>query len=138
MQVFLAVKKELNMCILSPRAAALKDYHHAPSVMVDKPFADQIYFAQIAADREIVWLDVKTHIEEEDYPSNANMVKGLREYFEGVGDESALDIFEALLPQLTCGTKRRRLEEVKGLLQLLKAKDRPGIAEQCQKMLDSR
>ena len=66
------------------------------------------------------------------------MVKGLREYFEGVGDESALDIFEALLPQLTCGTKRRRLEEVKGLLQLLKAKDRPGIAEQCQKMLDSR
>jgi hypothetical protein len=135
MQVFFAVKKELNMCILTPRAAALKDYHHAPPVMVDKPYADQIYFAQIAAGREIIWLDVKTHIEEEDYPSNANMIKGLREYLEGSSDESALDIFEALLPQLTCGTKRRRLEEVKGLLQFLKAKDRSGIAEPCQRML---
>lgn len=134
-QVFLEVKKELNMCILSPRAAALRDYHHAPPVMIDKPYADQIYFAQIAANREIIWLDVKTHIEEEDYPSNANMIKGLREYFEGSGDESALDIFEALLPQLTCGSKRRRLDEVKGLLQLLKAKDRPGITTQCQRML---
>jgi len=88
--------------------------------------------------KEIVWLDVKTNIEEEDYPSNANMVKGLREYFEGTGDESALDIFEALLPQLTCKTKRCRQKEVKDLLQLLKAKDRLRIAKQCQKMLKSK
>ena len=138
MQVFFVVKKELNICILTPRAASLKDYHHAPSVRIEKPYADQIYFAQIAAGREIIWLDVKTNIEEEDYPSNANMVKGLREYFEGAGDESALDIFKALLPQLTCGTKRCRQKEVKDLLQLLQAKDRLRIIEQCQKMLDPR
>jgi len=138
MQVFFALKKELNMCILSPRAAALKDYHHAPPVIVGNPYADQIYFAQIAVGRKILWLDVNTNIEEEDYPSNANMIKGLREYFEGSGDESALDIFEALLPQLTCGTKRLRQEEVKGLLLLLKAKDRPGVTQQCQRILDSR
>lgn len=138
MQVFFVVKKELNMCILTPRAASLKDYHHAPLVMIEKPYADQIYFAHIAAGKEIIWLDVKTNIEEEDYPSNANMIKGLREYFEGTGDESALDIFEALLPQLTCGTKRCRQKEVKDLLQLLKAKDRLRITQQCQKMLDPR
>ena len=135
MQVFFVVKKELNMCILTPRAASLKDYHHAPLVMIEKPYADQIYFAQIAAGKEIIWLDVKTNIEEEDYPSNANMIKGLREYFEGTGDESALDIFEALLPQLTGGIKRCRQKEVKDLLQLLKAKNRLGITQQCQKML---
>ena len=138
MQVFFVVKKELNMSFLTPRAASLKDYHHAPSVMIDQPYADQIYFAQIAAGREIIWLDVTTNIEEEDYPSNANMVKGLREYLKRTGDESALDIFEGLLPQLTCGTKRCRQKEVKDLLQLLKAKDRLRITKQCQKMLDPR
>lgn len=138
MQVFFVVKKELNMCILTPRAASLKDYHHAPLVMIEKPYADQIYFAQIAAGKEIMWLDVKTNIEEEIYPSNANMVKRLREYFEGIGDEAALNIFEVLLPQLNCGVKRCRHKEVKDLLQLLKAKDRLQITQQCQKMLNPR
>jgi hypothetical protein len=138
MQVFFVVKQELNLCILTPRAAALKDYHHAPPVMLEKPYADQIYFAQIAAGKEIFWLDVKTNLEEEDYPSNANMVKGLREYFEGAGGESALAIFEALLPLLACGTKRCRQQEMQDLLELLKGKDLLQIIKQCQKMLEPR
>lgn len=138
MQVFFVVKKELTLSILTPRAAALKDYHHAPPVMLEKPYADQIYFAQIAAGKEIIWLDVKTNLEEEDYPSNANMVKGLREYFDGTGGGSALAIFEALLPQLACGTNRCRQKEMEDLLELLKGKDLLRIAKQCQEMLAPR
>lgn len=138
MQVFFVVKQELNLCILTPRAAALKDYHHAPPVMLEKPYADQIYFAQIAAGKEIFWLDVNTNLEEEDYPSNANMVKGLREYFDGTGGGSALAIFEALLPQLACGTNRCRQKEMHDLLELLKGKDLLRITKQCQEMLATR
>ena len=96
MNLFLRFKHEIGTAVLTPRAAIVGDLFHQPGVEIGRPYADQIWFAGISAQREKMFTKVQTTIVEESYPSNAAMTARLVRFLEKGEDINALEIFENL------------------------------------------
>ncbi|MBP9838689.1 MAG: hypothetical protein KBC84_08240 [Proteobacteria bacterium] len=140
MNLFIDFKNDLGICIHTPRAALVKDLFHLPGINLEAPFADQIWFANAAKSKEKLFVPVTTTIEDEIYPSNANMMKELSFFLKTGDNQDSLRIFENILTEYKSAQENHKYccAEVEKLLTLLKTRDIKNLETYCKSLSDSR
>jgi hypothetical protein len=94
MNLFFEFKYAQEAIILPPRAAAVSDLFHEKPPLPEVDYADQIWFAGGAQGKERLYVPVLTTLEDEEYPSNAQMSKALGDFLKTGEPEDAVSIFE--------------------------------------------
>ncbi len=125
MNLFLEIKQSLGTSVLTPRAAAVKDLFHLPSIDPSIPYADQIWFAQATVDKKKILVPASTTLVAEQYPSNAEMAMRLGQYLETGEPRGALEIFKNLLKDCSQIQSEQEYTSVflSDLLTVLEARD---------------
>jgi len=125
MNAFICLKADLDALNLPPRAALLKDLFHLPRIDESVPYADQIWFSSAAGENKKITVPVSTFLQDESYPSNAEMSFRLARYLETGAPEEALQIFENLVPQFKsrCTAGQYTAQDVIEIICALKSRD---------------
>jgi hypothetical protein len=137
MNLFFKFKYEHGTAILTPRALMVSDLFHQPALKIGEAYADQIWFAAAAAKKERLFVKVTTTLEQEAYPSNANMVAHLAKFLEFGTPENAVNIFKNI--RIAYKESREKLvysvHDIEKLISSLEARDKKNIENLVRQML---
>ena len=137
MNLFFRFKYEHKTAILTPRALMVSDLFHTPELKIGEPYADQIWFAAAAAKKERFMIEVTTTLEQEEYPSNANMAENLAKFFESGTPSNAINIFKNVRTSYEESTEKLvySLNDIDLLIATLEARNKKNIEIVVQQML---
>ena len=137
MNLFFRFKYELGTAILTPRALMVSDLFHMPALRIGEAYADQIWFAAASAKKERFMIEVTTTLEDEEYPSNANMVKHLAEFLQSGENSNALNIFKNVQTSYEESTEKLvySVDDINHLISSLETRDKKNIEIVIQQML---
>jgi len=137
MNLFFRFKYEHGTAILTPRALMVSDLFHIPALKIGEPYADQIWFAAAAAKKERFMIEVTTTLEQEEYPSNANMAENLAKFLESGNPSNAVNIFKNVRTSYEASTEKLvySLNDIDLLIASLEARDKKNIEIVIQQML---
>jgi hypothetical protein len=137
MNLFFKFKYEHGTAILTPRALMVSDLFHQPTLKISEAYADQIWFAAAAANRERLLVKVTTTLEHEAYPSNANMAVNLATFLESGTPKNAIDIFKNVRTAYKESAEKLLYSEhdIEKLIASLKTRDKKNIENLVQQML---
>ena len=137
MNLFFRFKYELGTAILTPRALMVSDLFHMPALRIGEAYADQIWFAAASAKKERFMIEVTTTLKDEEYPSNANMVKHLAEFLESGENSNAINIFKNVQTSYEESTEKLvySLDDVNQLISSLETRDKKNIEIVIQQLL---
>ena len=138
MNLFFKFKYEHDSVILTPRALTVSDLFHIPAVKIGDEYADQIWFSTAVGKKERYMIDVTTTLEEEDYPSNAQMASRISTFLETGEGNNSLDIFRNLRGSYkTVNTKIvYTLSDVDSLIEVLETRDITKIEAKVNELLN--
>jgi hypothetical protein len=137
MNLFFRFKYEHGTAILTPRALMVSDLFHIPALKIGESYADQIWFAAAAAEKERFMIEVTTTLEQEEYPSNANMAENLAKFLESGTPSNAINIFKNARTSYEESTKKLlySLSDIDALIASLETRDRKNIEIIIQQLL---
>jgi hypothetical protein len=137
MNLFFRFKYEHRTAILTPRALMVSDLFHIPALKIGKPYADQIWFAEAADKKERFMIEVTTTLEQEEYPSNANMAENLAKFLECGTPSNAINIFKNVRTSYEESTEKLvfSLKDIELLIASLEARDKKNIETVIQELL---
>ena len=137
MNLFFRFKYELGTAILTPRALMVSDLFHMPALRIGEAYADQIWFAAASAKKERFMIEVTTTLKDEEYPSNANMVKHLAEFLQSGENSNAINIFKNLQTSYEESTEKLvySLGDLNQLISSLETRDKKNIEIVIQQIL---
>lgn len=137
MNLFFRFKYEHKTAILTPRALMVSDLFHIPALKIGEPYADQIWFAAAADKKERFMIEVTTTLEQEEYPSNANMAENLAKFLESGAPSNAINIFKNVRISYEESTEKLvySLNDIDLLIASLETRDRKNIEIVIQQML---
>ncbi len=141
MNLFFLFKHEHGSATLTPRAITVKDMLHMPAVAIGTDYADQIWFAAGAANKERLLVKAQSTLEEESYPSNAKMTVELSAILATGTDNNALAIFESIKDvydnscENALKTHRYNASDVARLLKTIQARNHADLLSLTQEML---
>lgn len=134
MNLFFRFKQEQGSATLTPRGIIVKDMFHQPGVAIGTDYADQVWFAMGAAHKKRLSIKTSTTLEDETYPSNAQMCAKLSHFLDtGEGDE-CLRIFESVATiyrdtcTSSCANNRYTSTDVESLITTLRGRNQEEIA----------
>lgn len=137
MNLFFTFKYEHGTAILTPRALMVSDLFHQPALKIGEAYADQIWFAAAAAEKERLLVKVTTTLEHEAYPSNANMAEHLAKFLASGTPENAVNIFKNV--RIAYKESEEKLlystHDIDKLISSLEARDKKNLENLVQQML---
>ena len=137
MNLFFTFKYEHGTAILTPRALMVSDLFHQPALKIGEAYADQIWFAAAAAEKERLLVKVTTTLEHEAYPSNANMAAHLAKFLASGTPENAVNIFKNV--RIAYKESKEKLvystHDIDKLISSLEARDKKNLENLVQQML---
>tara|TARA_B100000795_G_C22786772_1_gene434996 strand:- start:522 stop:1634 length:1113 start_codon:yes stop_codon:yes gene_type:complete len=136
MNLFFRFKYEHGTAILTPRALMVSDLFHIPALKIGEAYADQIWFAAAADKKERFMIEVTTSLEQEEYPSNANMAENLGKFLEHGTPSNAINIFKNARAPYEESTEKLlySLDDIDLLIASLIARDKKNIENVIQQM----
>jgi hypothetical protein len=136
MQVFLDFKHDGGLSFLAPRGMLLGNALVGGRLEIGQPFAEQLYFANLASERAQFFVKATTSISESNYPGNGLFLRDLANYLSG-DDNDALEIFNNVLLryQETNHWARFCAEDVQHLMNLLQARNTKELSLVTQELL---
>lgn len=137
MQVFLDFKHDGGLSFLAPRGMLLGNALAGGSLKIGQPFAEQLYFANLASERAQYFVKATTSISESNYPGNGLFLRDLANYFSG-DDNDAVEIFNNVLRRYeeTNHWARFCAEDVHHLMNLLQARNTKELSATTRELLN--
>jgi hypothetical protein len=139
MQLFLDFKHDGGLGFLAPRGMLLSNALVGGRLRIGQPFADQLYFANLANDRALYFVKASTAISESNYPGNGMFLRDLADYLSEKNND-ATAIFTNVL-----GRYREKnhwgkfcAEDVENFTDLLQTRNKRKLSLAAQELLSRR
>lgn len=136
MQVFLDFKHDGGLNFLAPRGMLLANALVGGRICIGQPFADQLYFANLAVGRFRYFVNVRTGINESNCPGNGLFLRDLADYLSGKNND-AVKVFENVLERYKEKNHWGKfcVSDVKNFVGLLRKRDIKQLSRAAQELL---